>query len=504
VKHLPSALRGFSCRGCGHEEDGNRLPWTCPECGGKNLVADYDYSRINKSKLRGSPPGVWKYGQLLPIPSPAVTLGEGGTPLIRCTKILDLPNLFVKDESRNPTSSFADRGSTVAISAAVMAGATSVVCATDGDTGASVAAYSAKAGLDCTIFAPLNAESGKLFQTLVYGAKIMRSPGGLRNSMIKCESACPKEGCQDLTIETCPHALEGEKTNGFEISDQLGWRSPDFIVVPAGSGTNLASIWRGCVELRDSGLVEDLPRMVAIQASACDPITRSFREGGEIQAQGQSNTIAPSIALGDPLNGQAAIRALEESRGTAYSFDDGDILRAVGELGSMEGVFAEPASAATICGARMLVDDGTADRSDTVVCVVTGSGLKVPDSITEVLKPRLNAAWDLVNLDEKALGPLGPTKIQLLEILGEEPSYGYSLWRQLDLRFGERISLQAIYQHLGELREMGLVERAPGSSSRNRGRKRNYFRLTSRGRGVFSSLGSIRDSIIGPGQENGT
>lgn len=491
-----NALKGFVCRDCGLKVDREILPWRCPECGRRNLGPEYDYSRIDNSRFREGSPGVWKYYHLLPIPGPMVTLGEGGTPLLKCASLLNLKNLYVKDESRNPTSSFADRGSTVAVSAAIITGSRSIACASDGDTGASIAAYSAKAGLDCTVFAPLEAEAGKLLQTLVHGAKLVRNRGSLRNSVIKCESHCRDNNCLDLTIETCPHALEGEKTTGFEIADQLGWKSPDFVVVPAGSGTNLHSIWKGYVELHEADIIGGTPRMVAVQAAKCDPIVRAFRGGGEIQALGQNPSIAPSIAIGDPLNGSSAIRALEESGGIAYSFEDQRILRAVGDLGSKEGIFAEPASAATICGAQMLIDDGTADKSDTIVCVITGSGLKVPDSIAEALKPRLSASWDLVSMDERSLGPLGPTKIQLLEILGSGPSYGYAMWRQLDVRYGGRISLQAVYQHISELCGMGLVEKDSRTRGRNRGKKRNYFRLTSRGKRIFSSLDSIRDSLL--------
>ena len=492
-----TSFNGFKCNDCGQKSDAKHLPWKCPSCGGKGLEALYDYSKISPSGLRKDPPSVWKYVQLLPVSRPEVTLGEGGTPLKKCTR-LGLPNLHVKDESRNPTSSFADRGSTVAVSAAIRTGARSIACATDGDTGASVAAYSAKAGLECTVFAPLGAEAGKLLQTLVYGAKLVRTGGSFRNSVLRCGSSCRGNSCLDLTIETCSHALEGEKTTGFEISDQLGWESPAFVVVPAGSGTNLCSIWKGYRELNQVGMVSETPRMVAVQASKCDPIVRAFHEGGRIRVKGGCTSIAPSIAVGDPVNGPAAIKALEESKGVAYSFDDREILKAVGDLGSMEGIFAEPASAATICAARMLVEDGTADSSDLIVCVITGSGLKVPDSIAEALKPRLSAAWDLVNMDERTLGPLGPTKIQLLEILQAGPSYGYSMWQQLDLRFGEKISLQAVYQHLVELCGMGLVETESRPPSRNRGRKRNYLRLTKRGRRIFTSLDTIRGSLLEP------
>ncbi len=439
---------------------------------------------------------MWKYAQLLPLSGPKVSLEEGGTPLHSCTRLPGFSGLLVKDESRNPTSSFADRGSTVAISAAIAMGAKSVACATDGDTGASVAAYASKAGLECTIFAPDSAETGKLIQTLVFGARVVRTRGSYQNSVLRCIAACRSPGCHDTTIETNPYAIEGGKTTSFEIADQLGWDSPDFIVVPAGTGTNLCCIWRGYKDLQEAGLVSTLPRMVAAQASACAPIVQAFREGGRVKALAGANSIARSIAVGDPINGEAALTALRESRGIAYSAGDDEIVRAVGLLGSREGIFAEPSSAATVCAAGRLIEDGIASTSDRIVCIITGSGLKVPDSIAKTLRSRLASSWDLMSMDQKSLGSLGSTKLHLLEILEASPSYGYSIWCQLRTRFEEEISLQAIYQHLDEFREMGLTELSEKQTARTRGRRRRYYSLSTRGRRVLASLESVKDSIL--------
>jgi threonine synthase len=346
------------------------------------------------------------------------------------------------------------------------------------------------------VFAPTSAEAGKLLQTLVYGAKVVRTRGSFRNAILRCEAACAVSDYHDLTIETNPYALEGEKTTGFEIADQLGWEAPDFVVVPAGTGSNLYSIWKGFKELRQAGLISETPRMVAAQAAACAPIFRAFREGGGIRTLGMVDSVAASIAMGDPVNGEAALAALRESKGLAYAVEDREMVEAVNLLGAREGVFAEPASAATICAAGSMADDGVADPSDTIVCVVTGSGLKVPDGIARTLKPRLSTTWDLVAMDQKALGTLGGTKIRILEILETQASYGYSIWRQLDVRFGETISLQAIYQHLEELRKMDLVRSEEGESQVSRGRRRKYFALSPRGRRILTSLDSIRDSLL--------
>jgi len=503
VRQLVGSLfLGYRCTSCSKAFPLGPISLSCPICGKGIVEAAYDHSNFVGSEFQAGVPSVWKYHQLLPLNLAGVTLEEGGTPLHRCGRLFGLKHLFVKDESRNPTSSFADRGSTVAVSVAVRLGARRVACATDGDTGASVAAYASKAGLECMIFAPESAEAGKLLQTLVYGAKVFRTRGSFRNAIMRCASACRASDRQDLTIETNPSALEGEKTTGFEIADQLSWTVPDFVVIPVGTGTNLYAIWKGFKELHRSGMILDMPRMVATQAAACAPIALAFQTGEPIRTLGPTKTIAPSIAIGDPINGEAALPAIRESKGLAYSIRDDDMIEAVNLLGSREGIFAEPASAATICAARILVDDGTADASDSIVCVVTGSGLKVPDSIARTLKPRLSTAWDLVNMDQKTLGPLGPTKIHILEVLQASPTYGYSIWRELNVRFSEAISLQAVYQHLNELRSMGLLgtrERGPPG----RGRRRKYFALSSRGRRIIASLDAIRDSLLpmetGPG-----
>jgi threonine synthase len=435
--------------------------------------------------------GVWRYHSLLPIDSPRVSLGEGDTPLFKCGGIRGFENLYLKEESRNPTSSFADRGSTVSVSAAIRLGAKAIACASDGDTGASVAAYSAKCGLDCTVFAPWDAESGKLLQTLVFGAHLRRVPGTYRNSLLECERACRSAGRQNLTIETNPYAIEGEKTTAIEVAEQMGWRAPEFFIVPVGTGTNLYAAWKAFRELHAADVIDSLPRMVAVQASACAPIVTAFRDGGKVRGVGPSESVASSIAVGDPINGEAALEALLESGGVGCSLEEEEIVDAVKLLGSREGVFAEPASAATVAAARSLLEDGTADPSDAIVCMITGSGLKVPDSIARNLRPRLAATWG--DEGQNQVAPIGRTKMQVLEILDSGSSYGYSVWRQLETRFGERMSLQAVYQHLDQLKGIGLVEADPVGERRSRGRRRKYYNLSQGGRLLLRSLSTIRD-----------
>ncbi len=489
------AFLGFQCNRCGltRSSPGN---FHCDSCDGGVFEARYDLSAISEMPKDESP-SVWKYAKLLPPVESSITLGEGGTPLFECERAISNRRIFLKDESRNPTSSFTDRGSTVAVSASLNSGISRVVCATHGDTGASVAAYSSKGGLPCTIFAPTSAEASKLLQTLVYGAKLVRIPGAFRNSLERCKAAC-REGCTNLTLETNVHAVEGEKTTGIEIADQLGWTAPDFVVVPAGTGTNLYATWKGYKEMEQAGIISRLPQMVAVQAEACAPIANAHKEGNQVQRQEATRSIASSIAIRDPLNGHLALNALRESGGTAFTVSEEGMIQAVNILGAKEGIFAEPASAATICAAQMLFETGRTDSSDMVVCVVTGSGLKVPEGIASSLKPRLQSSWDLVSMEQKSLGALGRTKMQILEIIGIAPSYGYDIRKQLAERYRDEISLQAVYQHLDELREMGLIT---VESTEEKTSRRNYFRLTTRGEETFRSLNTIRDTLLNYSKE---
>jgi len=497
------AFDHFRCGSCGATFDSGPIHLTCPRCGEGTLEAVYDYSELSISQFQGGRPSVWNYQQLLPLERPMVTLEEGGTPLLRCDGLFKSAKVYVKDESRNPTSSFADRGSTLALTQALHYGERPVACATDGDTGASVAAYASKAKVDCTVFASSSAEIGKLLQTLVYGARVIRTHGNFRNAIARCESACRSEGYRNLTLETDPYAIEGEKTTAFEISQQLGWESPDFVIVPVGTGTNIYSIWKGYRELKEAGILSRTPKMVAVQAESCAPVVSAYREGREIRNISASTSIATSIAIGDPINGEVALTALRESGGVAYSLADHRMLEALNLLGAKEGIFAEPASAATISAAQDLLDDGTADVSDSIVCIITGSGLKVPDGIARSLKQRLASVDDLL-INRKAFGPLGRTKVEILEVLSSSPDYGYSMWRRLDVRFGETLSLQAVYQHLKELENMGLVSGKRVDFAHSQGKRRRYFTLTTNGKRILSSLDSIRASFLSKRSDSDT
>jgi len=470
------------------------VPLHCPKCGAGVLEFRYDLEGLDErlEEGLGGELGVWRYSALLPPLRSRISLLEGGTPLHRSTRIDGLSNLFIKDEARNPTSSYADRASTLVVSMAVEAGASRVACATDGDSGASIAAYSSKAALDCIIFAPSRTEAGKLIQALVYGARVIRIPGELPAAVSRCRSLCRRGSRLDVTIESSPYAVEGEKTAAFEIWEELG-AAPDFVVVPVGSGTNIYSIWKGFKELRAAGLIDALPHMVAVQADACGPIVRAFKGETELYPADPGTTIATSIAIVRPENGEQALAALSESRGYGYLFSDDEIVESARMVSSREGIFAEPASTATVLAARRLVEEGEADPSDRIVCVMTGSGLKVPDGIAKGLTSRLEESWELVSAKERSVGPIGRTKMEILEILSEQESYPYAIWGALSSRLPRSLSLQSVYQHVSELREMGLVR----GFHRPWGSRRSYVALTERGRMLLDRLRSVESDLFG-------
>ncbi len=346
--------------------------------------------------------------------------------------------------------------------------------------------------MDCIVFAPSRTEVGKLIQALVYGARVVRTEGGIGTAINSCRRLCRDGSWFDATIEASPYAVEGAKTAAFEIYEQLG-TSPDFVVVPVGSGTNIYSIWKGFKELKQAGLTDKLPRMVAVQAERCGPIVRAFRGEKDSYVGEPDRTIARSIAIADPENGDQAIKALSESRGYGYLFSDEEITDSARMVASKEGIFAEPASTATLLAARRLAEEGVAESSDRIVCLMTGSGLKVPESIAKGLTSRISDSWDLLSAKQRAVGPLGRTKIQILEILSEGPSYPYAVWRELSSRFARHLSLQSIYQHVSELKKMGLLAARKG----HKNTRRNYVILTDKGRKLLDRLISVESDIFG-------
>jgi threonine synthase len=342
---------------------------------------------IDMSKWAARPLGVWRYGELLPIEAGAniISLGEGGTGLHECrhlANILGLKRLHVKNEGENPTGSFKDRGMTVGVTKALQLKAGSVMCASTGNTSASLAAYSARAGLRCYVMIPAGKISaGKLAQAMVHGAQIIEVDGNFDDAMRLVVDAARRDGSPYLLNSVNPFRVEGQKTVIFEISDQLH-RLPEVVVLPVGNAGNITAVWKGLLELRALGLTHRLPRLIGIQAERASPIADAFKLGlDHIEPTAKPETIATAIRIGSPVNWKRALAAAKDSGGLIETVADREILQAQRMLASKEGIFVEPASASTIAGVGKLLNGGFIDPDEETVCITTGNGLKDQEAV---------------------------------------------------------------------------------------------------------------------------
>ena len=290
-------------------------------------------------------------------------------------------DLYVKVEGSNPTGSFKDRGMSVGITKAIELGVDTVGCASTGNTSASLAAYAARAGLRCIVLLPSGKVAlGKLAQAMFHGAEVLSVKGNF-DEALEAVTALALEGQLYLLNSVNPFRLEGQKSIGFEIVDDLGWKSPDRIILPVGNAGNISAIWKGVKEFHRAGFMEDLPMMTGIQAEGAAPIVRAIRENSDdIIPFENPETVATAIRIGAPVSSLKAIRAIKESNGFAETVSDEEILSAQKLLARTEGIGVEPASAASIAGLIKLVDEGEIEKSEQIACVVTGHLLKDPNT----------------------------------------------------------------------------------------------------------------------------
>ena len=379
----------MQCIGCGAEYPINEIIYNCERCGDLLEVRVDEKAlkeKIETGEWRLRPISVWKYKEFLPVfdETKIVTLREGGTPLYRCERLgkeLGVENLYVKNEGANPTGSFKDRGMTVGVSKALELGVKAVVCASTGNTSASLAAYAAKAGLPCIVLIPAGKVAlGKLAQAMMYGAIVVGVRDNFDVALQMAVSASKKVGLY-LLNSINPFRIEGQKTAAFEICDQLEWQVPDRVVLPVGNAGNITAYWKGFRELKALGLVEKLPKMVGVQAAGASPIAKAFASNrATIEPVKDPETVATAIRIGNPVNWKRALNALRGSNGTALTVTDDEIIKAQKLLARKEGIFIEPASAASIAGLKKLVENGEVDVDETIVCVATGHGLKDPEA----------------------------------------------------------------------------------------------------------------------------
>jgi threonine synthase len=399
---MQGKLKDVKCVKCSATYQRDSQLYCCPRCGGI-LEVRYNFEvvaeRVTRKLLEPSNDlSLWKYFDLLPIEKrdSIVSLNEGRTELIeakRITRDFGLRALYLKNETRNPTGSFKDRPNTVGISKALEFGADRVAIASSGNAAGSLAAYAARAGVDCIVAVPANVPSAKLMQIAIFGARIFKVRGTYSNSFNLIRDACAKHKWHNLTsVSTAnPYQSEGDKTVAYELIEQMRQETPDWVAIPLGAGPLLVGVWKGFKEMRILGLINSLPRMIGVQAEGCAPIVRGFQEGKEnVTAWDTPTTIAHSIS--DPLvgyeqDGSLTLKCIRESSGYAESVNDREMLEAVRLLARREAVFAEPSAAASVAVVKKLIHTGIIAADDSVVSLVTGTGLKSPETMKDLLEP---------------------------------------------------------------------------------------------------------------------
>ncbi len=386
------------CISCEAEYPSDEVLYTCKFCGSLIEVILTNLEELDgrdlSLKWRGRDRTMWRYSEVIPVEGNVVTLKEGGTPLYEAEKAAlwaGVRKLYLKFEGMNPTGSFKDRGMSVGVSKAVALRKKVVVCASTGNTASSMAAYAAAAGLKSVVVVPkYDVAAGKLFQTVLHGAKTIQVVEGFDKALTMILSSTL--GSESYILNSVnPWRIEGQKTLAYELWDDLR-DSNYFVSIPVGNCGNISALWKGFKELQTLGIIRDLPRLIAVQAEGASPFVDMVNRGDEkLIPVEKPMTIASAIRIGRPVNWRKALRALKESEGLAEKVSDGLILEAQRVLASEVGVGVEPASAASLAGVKKLVDKGLLDKSSTVVCIATGHALKDPniEIISKYLSPEI-------------------------------------------------------------------------------------------------------------------
>lgn len=390
-----SFVRGLKCRVCGTGYPVSPTNF-CPDDFGP-LEVDYDYdairTAISRETIQSRPFRMWRYQEFLPLEdAPTVGLHVGGTPLIRADRLakeLGVERIWLKNDAVNyPTLSFKDRVVAVALSKAKEFGFETVGCASTGNLANSVAANAASVGLSAYILVPSDLERAKILGTSVYGAKVVGVRGTYDEVNRLCTQIAFKYGWGFVNINLRPFYAEGSKSFGFEIAEQLGWRVPRHVVVPMAGGSLVGKIYKAFQELKKVGLVDSAEcSMYGAQPAGCSPISTAVKNGWEQHRPVRKpNTIAKSLAIGDPADGYFAAKLIRETGGWAEDVTDPEIREAMALLARTEGVFAETAGGVTLAVTRKLIEQGRLPRNEEIVICITGNGLKTQDAVAEVLE----------------------------------------------------------------------------------------------------------------------
>jgi threonine synthase len=390
------SIKALKCRECGKEYE-PQFRYVCEECFGP-LDVTYREISVNRHTFESREKTYWRYFELLPIADKAnvVSLNAGLTPLQNADKLggrLGLKNLYIKNDSVNPTFSFKDRPAGVAVSRAKETKLKAVGCASTGNLAAATAAHAAKAGLSCYIFAPSDIEHVKIAQALSYGAEFVAVEGTYDDANRIASIIGDSKGYGIVNINMRPYYVEGSKTLAYEVSEQMGWQVPDRLVIPVGSGAMLNAICKGFEELHALGLIDSVKnlKVVAAQPHGCAPVVDAFkRNSDEVIPVERPDTIAKSLAIGDPGDGLYVLKRLKQYNGTAEEVNDEEITDGIMMLAQTEGIFTEPAGGVSVGVLKKMVEEGKIEKDEKVVCYVTGNGLKATEAIIGLL-PKLTA-----------------------------------------------------------------------------------------------------------------
>ncbi len=387
-----SYVVGLKCKECGHRV-GIKPLHVCEQCFGPYEV-EYNYEamkgKVTRESIAKGPKSLWRYKDLLPVEKPVTGFNSGFTPFRkadRLAKLLGCKNLWIKDDSCNyPTYSYKERVVSVSISKAVEFGFDTVGCASTGNLANSVAAHAAQAGLKCYVMIPHDLEQGKVLGSLIFGPTMVRIRGTYDDVNRLCTEIADKYGWAIVNVNLRPYYTEGAKTFGFEIAEQFGWQLPQHTVVPTAGGTILPKIHKAYQEFIRLGLVEDnKPRIYSAQAAGCNPVVKAIQKGSDIIEPQKPNTIAKSIAIGNPADGYYAYKVVTESGGWGESATDKEIVDAIRLLARTEGIWTEPAGGTTLACAIKLIESGRIPRDESIVVSITGNGLKTLEAVSDAL-----------------------------------------------------------------------------------------------------------------------
>ena len=403
-------VQGLRCTDCGHAYPAEALH-VCDRCFAPlEVVYDFEAARreVSPESIAAGPPSLWRYSALLPAnPEGRVDLGAGFTPLLRADRLaaeLGLGELWLKNDTVNPTGSFKDRVVSVALTKARELGFKVAACSSTGNLANSVAAHAARAGMRAVVFIPSNLEPIKVAATSIYGATVVPLDGTYDDAARLCSELIEElDGWAFVNNNLRTYYSEGSKTLAFEIAEQLGWTAPDHVVIPVASGSQLTKIHKGFKELGAVGLLpgEEVPRLSGAQAEGCNPVAAAFESGADgFTPVRQPTTIAKSLSIGNPTDGDRVLDSVRQTGGAVGQVSDAEILEGIGLLARTEGIFAETAGGVTVGVLSKLAAAGVVGRDERVVAIISGNGLKTVETIAptlpraEVIKPRLQAVLD--------------------------------------------------------------------------------------------------------------